>query len=64
MFRCGDWKVQRRCPHLRADLSRFGTVKDGNVLHCKVHGWEFDLETGRCLNSDTEENRLRTERVT
>ena len=26
MFRCGDYLVQKRCPHLRADLERFGTV--------------------------------------
>ena len=24
MFRCGDYLVQKRCPHLRADLERFG----------------------------------------
>lgn len=60
----GDYEVQRRCPHLRADLSRFGSLRDGCILHCKVHGWEFDLETGRCLNSDTEENRIRARKVT
>jgi UDP-MurNAc hydroxylase len=42
--------VQRRCPHLKADLSRFGIV-DGNVLTCQLHGWKFDLPTGRCLTS-------------
>ena len=26
MFRCGDYLVQKRCPHLRADLERFGSV--------------------------------------
>jgi UDP-MurNAc hydroxylase len=62
MFRCGDYLVQKRCPHLRADLERFGTVTDG-VLECKVHHWRFELETGRCLTSDDEEHRLRTERV-
>ena len=44
MFRCGDYLVQKRCPHLRADLERFGTVEDG-ILECKVHHWQFDLET-------------------
>jgi UDP-MurNAc hydroxylase len=43
--------VQRRCPHLKADLSQFGVVEDG-VLTCHMHGWQFDLATGRCLTSD------------
>ena len=46
----GDWNVQRRCPHLKADLSRFG-VLEGNVLTCQLHGWKFDLPSGRCLTS-------------
>jgi UDP-MurNAc hydroxylase len=62
MFRCGDYLVQKRCPHLRADLERFGTVEDG-ILECKVHHWRFELETGRCLTSDDEEHRLHTVRV-
>ena len=62
-FRCGAYEVQRRCPHLRADLSRFGTLQDGHVLHCKVHGWEFDLDSGRCLNADLPEHRIRARRV-
>ncbi len=44
------WRVQRRCPHLRADLARFGSVTDG-VLTCALHGWRFDLNTGRCLTA-------------
>ena len=43
--------VQRRCPHLKADLSRFGTVCDG-VLECAMHGWRFELATGRCLTAE------------
>jgi UDP-MurNAc hydroxylase len=46
----GDWNVQRRCPHLKADLTRFGIV-DGGVLTCQLHGWKFDLASGRCLTS-------------
>lgn len=46
----GDWRVQRRCPHQRAELAEFGTVED-DVLTCHMHGWRFDLETGRCLTS-------------
>jgi UDP-MurNAc hydroxylase len=44
------WVVQRRCPHLKADLTRFGIV-DGGTLTCQLHGWKFDLTSGRCLTS-------------
>ena len=46
----GDWIVQRSCPHLGADLHRFG-VLDGQTLTCQQHGWQFDLSTGRCLTA-------------
>jgi UDP-MurNAc hydroxylase len=45
-----DWDVQRRCPHLKADLSRFGEVADG-VLTCQMHGWKWRLADGKCLTS-------------
>lgn len=44
------WEVQRRCPHLKADLSKFGVV-EGNTLTCNLHGWKWNLQTGRCLTS-------------
>jgi UDP-MurNAc hydroxylase len=44
------WEVQRRCPHLKADLSRFGQVDDG-VLTCQMHGWKWRLSDGKCLTS-------------
>lgn len=59
-FVSGGWRLQRRCPHRQADLTRFGTI-EGGVLHCSVHDWEWDLETGRCLTSEGHE--LRCERV-
>lgn len=46
----GGWVLQRRCPHLKADLTRFGIVTDG-TLTCQLHGWKFDLASGRCLTS-------------
>ncbi|MFJ3214814.1 Rieske 2Fe-2S domain-containing protein [Kitasatospora sp. NPDC086801] len=49
--RAGDYVVQRLCPHLKADLVRFGSHRDG-ILTCRLHDWEFDLATGRCLTSD------------
>ncbi|HWG99874.1 MAG TPA: Rieske 2Fe-2S domain-containing protein [Pilimelia sp.] len=56
----GDWRVQRRCPHLKADLTRFGIV-EGDVLTCQLHGWRFDLPSGRCLTSVG--HRVRAHRV-
>jgi UDP-MurNAc hydroxylase len=49
-FQIGQWRVERRCPHRNADLSRFGEL-DGEILTCQMHGWQFDLSTGRCLTS-------------
>ncbi len=53
-FERDGWRLQRRCPHRQADLSRFGTIDDG-VLHCSVHDWEWDLATGRCITSEGHE---------
>ncbi|MBF6356850.1 Rieske 2Fe-2S domain-containing protein [Nocardia higoensis] len=50
------WQVQRRCPHLKADLSKFGVV-EGNTLTCNLHGWQWDLESGRCKTSRGHELR-------
>jgi UDP-MurNAc hydroxylase len=44
------YRIQRRCPHLKADLARFARIENG-VLTCTMHGWQFDLQTGRCLTS-------------
>jgi UDP-MurNAc hydroxylase len=46
----GDWDMQRRCPHLKADLSRFGSIEDG-VMTCQMHGWKWRLSDGKCLTS-------------
>jgi UDP-MurNAc hydroxylase len=59
-IRLDGWIVQSRCPHLRGDLSRFGVV-DGTTLTCTMHGWKYDLTTGRCLTHDTAEHRLRAQ---
>jgi UDP-MurNAc hydroxylase len=50
-FERDGYRIQRRCPHLKADLSRFARIEDG-VLTCSMHGWQFELSTGRCLTSD------------
>jgi UDP-MurNAc hydroxylase len=44
------WEMQRRCPHLKADLTRFGSIEDG-VLTCQMHGWKWRLADGKCLTS-------------
>jgi UDP-MurNAc hydroxylase len=49
-FALDGWEIQRRCPHMKADLTRFATVDDG-TLTCQLHGWQFDLATGACLTS-------------
>lgn len=59
-IRIGDHMVERYCPHRRADLGVFGE-SDGTTLVCTLHGWKFDLETGRCLTAD--DRRLRVRRA-
>ncbi|RMI34189.1 Rieske 2Fe-2S domain-containing protein [Nocardia stercoris] len=54
----GGWEIQRRCPHLKADLSKFGVV-EGNTLTCNLHGWQWNLETGACKTSKGHELRSR-----
>jgi UDP-MurNAc hydroxylase len=51
LFELEGHMIQRRCPHLKADLTRFGEVNDG-ILTCTLHGWQFDIRTGKCLTSD------------
>ncbi|MFN2567988.1 MAG: Rieske 2Fe-2S domain-containing protein, partial [Candidatus Dormibacteria bacterium] len=58
LWECSGYRIQRRCPHLKADLSRFAEV-DGDVLTCTMHGWQFELSTGRCLTSN--DRRLYTQ---
>lgn len=50
------WEIQRRCPHLKADLSKFGVI-EGNTLTCNLHGWQWRLEDGRCLTTRGHELR-------
>ena len=52
------WEIQRRCPHLKADLSKFGVV-EGTTLTCNLHGWQWNLENGRCLTTKGHELQVR-----
>ncbi len=56
------WEIQRRCPHLKADLSKFGVV-EGSTLTCNLHGWQWNLDNGRCLTSKGHELRSATRHV-
>jgi nitrite reductase/ring-hydroxylating ferredoxin subunit len=62
-----------QCPHRQANLSA-GTVggtavpsevgvveygRDGEILRCPWHGWEFDLTDGRSLH-DPEHQRVKS----
>jgi UDP-MurNAc hydroxylase len=57
-IRIGDYIVERLCPHRQADLSVFGEI-EGDELVCTLHGWRFDLETGRCFTADDRKLRIR-----
>ena len=39
---------------MKSDLTIFASVENG-VLTCALHGWQYDLETGRCLTSEGHE---------
>ena len=41
--------VDAYCPHLGANLGVGGRVQ-GNCIECPFHGWQFDGETGQCVN--------------
>jgi UDP-MurNAc hydroxylase len=41
--------IQRRCPHMMADLSVTGEVCEG-IITCTRHAWQFRLSDGECLN--------------
>ncbi len=36
---------------MKADLKRFGKIEDG-ILTCGLHGWRYELATGRCLTAE------------
>ena len=36
------------CPHDDVSLVDYGVREDSDVIRCRVHGYNFDLATGRC----------------
>ncbi len=51
LWESDGYRIQRHCPHLKADLTRFGKIENG-ILTCALHGWQYELSTGRCLTSE------------
>lgn len=58
--------LRNRCPHVGSPLCR-GVLRtrergspgqydleEGKVLRCPHHGWEFDLDTGVCLDDPSQ----------
>ena len=42
------YAIEVGCKHQGADLTN-GTIKNG-IATCPRHGWQYDLESGECLN--------------
>ena len=42
------YAIEVGCKHQGADLT-LGAIENG-VATCPRHGWQYDLETGECLN--------------
>lgn len=40
--------LELACRHQNADLT--GAAREGTVLTCSRHGWQYDLRDGSCLN--------------
>ena len=45
------YAIGGRCPHRSGPLARgrVETVEGKPAVRCPLHGWLFELETGRCL---------------
>ena len=43
--------IESSCKHQGADL--LADYRGGTMAVCPRHKWEYDLETGRCLNHDS-----------
>ena len=43
--------IEASCKHQGADL--LADYRGGGIAVCPRHKWEYDLESGRCLNHDS-----------
>lgn len=50
LFKTGGevYALDGECPHRGSPLGE-GCVENGTV-YCPMHGWQFDLKTGECLD--------------
>lgn len=46
------YAVENLCPHQHIPVLAEGQL-DGFVLTCPMHGWQFDLATGRSVNGSS-----------
>ncbi len=45
------YAIEIACKHQGADLTTGTIIK--NIATCPRHNWQYDLETGACLNHDS-----------
>ena len=43
------YAVSNVCPHQHAPVIAEG-IRDGNIITCPMHGWSYDIETGKSTN--------------
>lgn len=66
--------IGRFCAHQRADLGKLGTLLgSGGMLRCSLHGYVYQLQSGKCINAPgedldnyevaVEDNRMRVRKV-
>ncbi len=46
------YAVENLCPHQHIPVLAEGEV-NGTVLTCPMHGWQYDLTTGRSVNASS-----------
>lgn len=57
----GDFRLERYCPHRKADLSVFGHL-DGDEIVCTLHGWRFRTADGVCTTATDRRLQIRRTR--
>jgi nitrite reductase/ring-hydroxylating ferredoxin subunit len=40
--------LEADCKHMKASIAR-GKI-EGHTITCPAHGWQYDIQTGACLN--------------
>jgi NAD(P)H-dependent nitrite reductase small subunit len=51
LFKLGAevFAIDNTCPHRGGPLSAGYT--EGDFVYCPLHGWKFDIKTGKCLEN-------------